>query len=75
MSTGGEETRRQRRKFTVQYCHEAARMVIDSGRTIFEVAQELGLGAQLLGRWVKAEKENLALTTLSSDERAEPFRV
>ena len=49
MSTGNEKAPRQRRKFTAQYRHEAARMVIDSGRTIAEVATELGLGAHLLG--------------------------
>ena len=75
MSTGNEKTRRQRRKFTAQYRHEAARMVIDSGRTIAEVAQELGLGPQLLGRWVKAEKETMTPSTLSPDEREELKRL
>jgi len=50
MSIGNEKTPRQRRKFTAQYRHEAARMVIDSGRTIAQVATELRLGAQLLGK-------------------------
>ncbi|MDK9352371.1 IS3-like element ISPfr11 family transposase, partial [Propionibacterium freudenreichii] len=58
-----------------QYRHEAARMVIDSGRTIAEVAQELGLGPQLLGRWVKAEKETMTPSTLSPDEREELKRL
>lgn len=75
MSTGNEKTRRQRRKFTAQYRHEAARMVIDSGRTIAEVSQELGLGPQLLGRWVKAEKETMTPSTLSPDEREELKRL
>lgn len=75
MSTGNEKTRRQRRKFPAQYRHEAARMVIDSGRTIAEVAQELGLGPQLLGRWVKAEKETMTPSTLSPDEREELKRL
>ena len=75
MSTGNEKTRRQRRKFTAQYRHEAARMVIDSGRTIAEVAQELGLGPQLLGRWVKVEKETMTPSTLSPDEREELKRL
>jgi transposase len=45
------------------------RMVIDSGRTIAEVATGLGVGAQLLGKWVEAEKEKMGPTPVSVDER------
>ena len=41
-----------KRFFTAEYRVEAAHRVIDSGRTIAEVARELGVGEQLLGRWV-----------------------
>lgn len=41
-NTGGK---RQRRSFSPEYKHEAARLVIDTGRTIAEVARELGVGA------------------------------
>jgi len=75
MGAGNEKTPRQRRTFTAEYRHEAARMVIDSGRTIAEVAAELGLGAQLLGKWVKAEKEKMSPTPLSVDERGELERL
>jgi transposase len=54
---------------------EAARLVIDSGRTISAVAAELGLGAQLLGRWVSAERESMEPEALSVDERAELKRL
>jgi transposase-like protein len=50
---------------------EVARLVIDSGRTILGVAGELGLGAQLLGKWVKVEKVTMAPTPLNMDEREE----
>ena len=50
-------------------------MVIDSGRTIAEVATELGVGAQLLGRWVKAEKETMGPVPLGADEREEHKRL
>ena len=46
----------KRRTFTPEYRREAARLVIDSGRPVAQVARELGLGEQLLGRWVTAEK-------------------
>lgn len=49
--------------------------MIDSGRTISAVAAELGLGAQLLGRWVSAEKESMEPGALSVDERAELKRL
>ncbi|MDQ1507928.1 MAG: transposase [Actinomycetota bacterium] len=46
----------KRRTFTPEYRREAARLVLDSGRPVAAVARELGLGEQLLGRWVAAEK-------------------
>lgn len=75
MSAGMGKARKQRRKFAARYRHDAARLVIDSGRTIAEVATELGLGAQLLGRRVSAEKESMTPARLSSDERAELKRL
>lgn len=47
---------RTRRRFTAEYRVEAAHRVIDSDRTIAEVARELGVGEQLLGRWVRDER-------------------
>ena len=70
--------RRPRRIFSPGYKHEAARLVIDTGRTIAEVARELGVGSQSLGTWVAAERATEAgeptgeLTgELALDERAE----
>jgi len=65
----------RRRKFTPEYRREAARLVIDSGRSIADVAQELGLGAQLLGRWVRAEREQVDPAPLDVNERAELKRL
>lgn len=48
-----------RRKFTPEYRREAARLVIDTGRPVAPVARELGLGEQLLGRWVAQERARL----------------
>lgn len=41
---------KSRRAFTPEYKVEAAHRVIDTGRNIAEVARELDLGEQLLGR-------------------------
>jgi len=42
-----------KRLFSAEFRVEAAHRVIDSGRTIAEVARELAVGEQLLGRWVR----------------------
>lgn len=69
----------QRKKYTPEYRIEAARLVIDSDRTIAEVARELGIGEQLLGRWVRTERERTGTSAegapLSVDERAELARL
>ena len=49
MSTG-------RRKFTAEYRAEAAHRVIDSGRSIAEVARELAVKEVSLGNWVRDER-------------------
>ncbi len=45
-----------RKKYTPEFRAEAARLVVDTGRPIAHVARELGLGEQLLGRWVHRER-------------------
>ena len=45
-----------RRKFTTEFKVEAAHRVIDSGRSIAEVARELSVGEQSLGGWVRDER-------------------
>lgn len=66
--------KRPRRSFSPEYKHEAARLVIDTGRSIAEVARELNVGAQTLGKWVAAERAKDAgepTGELTLDERAE----
>jgi len=48
-----------RRKFTTEYKVQAAHRVIDSGRTVIEVAAELGLVEVTLGNWVRAERRRI----------------
>jgi transposase len=51
--------------------------VIDTGRQIATVAREIGIGEQLLGRWVAVERSRLddPPAALDADERAELDRL
>jgi len=66
-----------RRKFTPDYRREAAHLVIDTGRTIAEVAREIGVGEALLGRWVGQERAVCGQPSggLAESERAELERL
>jgi len=59
---------RKRRSFTTEYKVEAAHRVIDTGRTIAEVARELGINESLLGRWVADERRRIEAAAVSGDE-------
>ena len=73
-----------KRLFSAEFRVEAAHRVIDSGRTIAEVARELAVGEQLLGRWVRDERIRQAAalavpdvpdTPVTENERAELVRL
>jgi len=72
---------RKRRSYTAEYKVEAAHRVIDSERTIAEVARELGIDAGMLSVWVKDERRRIAAaevrgdTPLEAAERAELLRL
>lgn len=68
---------KKRKSYTPAYRREAARLVIDTGRTIAEVADEVGIGRQLLGRWVAAERarHDSPPPAVDADERAELDRL
>ena len=68
---------RKRRNYTPKYRAEAARLVIDTGRPIAEVAREIDVGEQLLGRWVAQSRarEDEPPPALDVDERAELERL
>ena len=42
----------KRKRYTPAYRRDAAHLVSDTGRPIAHVANEIGVGEQLLGRWV-----------------------
>jgi transposase len=64
----------KRRKYTPEFREQAARLVIETGRPVAHVA-EIGVGEQLLGRWVRRAREAAAAgdtgAVLDADERAE----
>ena len=70
-------TRRKRKSYTPAYRCEAAHLVIDTGRPIAVVAREIGVGEQLLGRWVAIERSRLddPPGAVDLDERAELARL
>jgi transposase len=41
----------QRRKFTAEYKREAVAMLDARGVTVSQIAADLGIGANILGRW------------------------
>lgn len=53
----------KRRKFSPQYKATAVQMVIQTGRTVTEVARDLGIHATTLGNWVKNWKSEHPDTT------------
>lgn len=44
--------RRKRRRYSVEYQRDAARLVLDSGRSLRDVAGELDLNSETLRKWV-----------------------
>lgn len=44
---------KNQRRYTPEFKEEAARLVVESGRPIAQVAQELGISDQTLGPWVR----------------------
>jgi len=69
----GSKKRRQRRSYTDEFRAGAVRLVLDEGKTVSRVAQDLDLTASALASWVKqarADRSN-GKTGLTTDERAE----
>lgn len=70
-----------RRRFTAEYKVEAAHRVIDSGRSVAEVARELSINEASLYAWVRDERRRIEAAKgtgtepLSGEERAELLRL
>lgn len=70
----------KRRKYTPEFREQAARLVIETGRPVAHVAAEIGVGEQVLGRWVRLQRQaasagDTAGAVLDADERAELERL
>nr|WP_245349651.1 IS3 family transposase [Brachybacterium fresconis] len=70
----------KRKRYTPEYRREAAALVLDTDRPIAHVAEEIDVGAQLLGRWVQQERERRGPAPgpevpLAADEREELKRL
>ena len=48
---------RKRNQYTKEYKVEAVRLIVEEGRSISEVARELGIAQSLLHRWKKKYEE------------------
>jgi transposase len=70
-----------RRKFTLEFKTEAAHRVIDTGRSVIDVAGELSVDKGSLARWARDERRRVETLAGSSDgpltpaERAELLRL
>ena len=66
-----------RRHFTQEYKDQAVSLVIDSGRSIADVAKSIGIHEMTLGKWVTRARESgkVADAELSVTERAELERL
>ena len=47
----------QRAKYTSEFKEEAVRQVVDKGHSVIDVAKRLGIGDQILYKWVKKFKD------------------
>jgi transposase len=62
-----------RKKYTQEYKDEAVELVISSGRSVAEIARDLGINEATLGNWVNKAKQSgkVEEKPLGTDERAE----
>ena len=66
-----------RKKFSPEFKAEAVRAVVDTSRTVAEVARDHGIGPETLRNWVNAYRRDHAdeLPEISEPERAELARL
>lgn len=61
-----------RRKFTLEFRTEAAHRVIDTGRTVRDVARELSVLENSLSKWVRDERRRMETVAGTSEEPLTP---
>ena len=68
-------TRQARRDFTDEFKREAVRLTQTSGRTIKQVADDLGIGLSTLTRWKRLHHESELLAGPHDDVEQELARL
>ena len=61
-----------RRRFTLEFRTEAAHRVIDTGRTVRDVARELSVVENSLSKWVRDERRRMESVAGTSEEPLTP---
>ncbi len=61
--------KRSRRRFTDEFKAETVKLVKQSGRTMSDIAMELGISSKSVGEWVRNAADSKE--SISEDERAE----
>lgn len=59
---------RKRRRYSAEYRRDAARLVINSNRSLRDVGDELGLDHETLRRWVNTERAREEAEKVESQE-------
>ena len=62
---------RKHQHYSEEFRAEAVRLAETSGQSIRQVALDLGIANESLGRWIRQAHEGPAGTPLAADERAE----
>jgi len=68
-------TKRNRRTHTPEFKREAVKMVEQTDKTIAQVSRELGIGSNLLGRWIREQSQERIEATGIEDKDAEIRRL
>jgi transposase len=68
-------TRQARRSFTEEFKREAVRLTQTSGRTISQVAEDIGIGMSTLTRWKRKYQEADLLSGPQDDVEKELARL
>ena len=58
----------KRRQYAAEYKRDAARLLIDSGRSLRDVSQELGINSETLRAWVLAERAQEEARKVADEE-------
>jgi transposase len=64
-----------RRKFDAEFRAGAVRIVVETGKSVAQVARDLGINSGTLNNWVLADRRAAAGGGLTTDERAELARL